>query len=1134
MAQRTVGDIRVNIRAGVADLRKDIKQSKTILEEFGESFKALSRTINQALGAGIAVAGILALKNEIVDLGSTLKGLADKGDALGDLTEGFKNLGGTSESIDRAKKATLGVVSSMDLMSIANKGLIAQIPNLNENFSKIAALGQRIGETTGVSATEGINKVLAALTKANPLLLKSVGITIDQKDALNKYAESLGYTGKAQEEFVSRLDKAQKRAAYQAAANEQLDSTLQRIGETSDSASKGFEALNIAWEEVTAKWGQAVNDSEPLRQGLRDLQSALEGIDASAAIGQLAALAGEALKDTTIILNLASAMAGLKQPQSEAEEFFSRIGTYAKIAAKDILSVASNAGDSAIVTLLSTFGDLKSASSPISSALDKNASDLSIGLIAKNLAEKFHLTGGAIKDVKDEIAKPIDSKMGSIGDLIFGNGGKGGGGTGKNAGVDQLAKQIESIRQAFAKSGEALDAKSLQDKIQDAIENGADQAEFQALATKLKDSVYKNYVEGQSEAIKIGALTQEQVAERGAALANTAYTEAYDKYDDHVRKTQEQQAEELRRNLEKAYESSVSFYKDIFANALNGTSASFADIFKDILSSALAEVAASASGNFSTSPSSIGSSLGKIFNDFIKSEFGSSTGGLSDIFGGATSPGGSKSLVTPELIEVIRNGKTTTAAGASTGAGLLGSLQGGANAIGLARGIEALSKVGHGNAQDNVTGISSGVGAAIGSFWGQPGLGAAIGEQVGKYGGKLFGIGGPSNEETRARIAAAKAIEDIFKAASFKGGLNYINEQGQLQTAKDVNPRLFNDFKNFNASTDFYGKYGTQNATAFQGVAPALADQFGMKDQAGQLGVILADSFQGSLEGLKAFIEQIGLTFEQAQDALIKRGKSGEESWLEIVTQINGIAPAFEKGLAGKGQFSEALDNLLKTAGRGQIALSQLRNVAIEAKEAGINSIQALHQQLVASGKFTTEQIDATLNALQQQGVKTIDQLMNASDVDLARIVAAMDAYLQSHGQSWKDAATDVSKYTDQLNQLDGREATIKWKFVTELDENTQLAIDNGMIPDLSTASTAKSPALGSASTSSVSTINTKALRLAQTGAAAKTSPTINIDARGASSGVDQAILNALSDVEDRAVTGALNAVMGLIDRGVL
>jgi len=222
---------------------------------------------------------------------------------------------------------------------------------------------------------------------------------------------------------------------------------------------------------------------------------------------------------------------------------------------------------------------------------------------------------------------------------------------------------------------------------------------------------------------------------------------------------------------------------------------------------------------------------------------------------------------------------------------------------------------------------------------------------------------------------------------------------------------------------------------------------------------------------------------------------------------------------------------------------------------------------MAESGKYTQEQLDALFAGFQAAGITNLDEVRNATDLQLAQIVASMDAYFQDHGIQWSKATEEVKAYEDALNELSGKQIDVDINLRTHLDGATEDAIDQGLLD---------SSSVNADSTTTVTTGKMKVTKkmalggvlngptfLAPGTLAGEAGPegvfplkrmgdgelgiradvgkgsaiggvTIYVDARGADAGVEQRLNSMLSDLEQRVVERSVSVIIDSAQRGGL
>ncbi len=268
--------VDIEFRALVGQLSADLRAVTGELEKTrGKVNKSMSG-ISKSLVAGFSVtAAVYGFKK----LGDALGSLAQAGDKAGDIAESFKKLGGASSSIEEAKNKILGAVGAFDLMQIANKGLIKDIPNLNQNFAGLAEYGAKLGQALGVDAKEGIDQVIDALASVKDKQLLAVKLTIDAEKAYKDYGTQLGFTSEMLKDAGKYLTDNEKKLAKQEAVLNKVAEASKNLADLGTGVAQAQEWVGNAIQEATDKMGIGVDKSEELEKAYNALRVEIEKID---------------------------------------------------------------------------------------------------------------------------------------------------------------------------------------------------------------------------------------------------------------------------------------------------------------------------------------------------------------------------------------------------------------------------------------------------------------------------------------------------------------------------------------------------------------------------------------------------------------------------------------------------------------------------------------------------------------------------------------------------------------------------------------------------------------------------------------------------------------------------------------
>lgn len=283
------------------ELSQELDNLSDSAQQAGTETEKTSGTLSRLATAAKSKALVIgALAAASYGAAKSIVALADAGEKLGSLRQGFEDLGGTADAIEKARQASLGMIKEVDLLAIANRGLLMGLPDINENFGKIADAGTRLANILGGDATQMTRQLTEAIARGRTMQLQQLGIIIDQEAAYRDYARQLGVT-------VEELSKLQRQEAMQVASLKAVEEFLDNTTEAADSVSNSYAALQTSMSNAFAEVGIAINENEQLAQSLRALADVIhENIDALAALANfLATTVAVAMQTTAQLVNAA-------------------------------------------------------------------------------------------------------------------------------------------------------------------------------------------------------------------------------------------------------------------------------------------------------------------------------------------------------------------------------------------------------------------------------------------------------------------------------------------------------------------------------------------------------------------------------------------------------------------------------------------------------------------------------------------------------------------------------------------------------------------------------------------------------------------------------------------------------------
>lgn len=446
------------------------------------------------------------------------------------------------------------------------------------------------------------------------------------------------------------------------------------------------------------------------------------------------------------------------------------------------------------------------------------------------------------------------------------------------------------------------------------------------------------------------------------------------------------------------------------------------------------------------------------------------------------------------------------------------------------------------------------IGGSVGGATGGP-IGFAIGAQLGNSIGTLIGKAwktGLQHAESKARVDFEQWIEEQFESL---GNARFFGANGKLGEIFNGNfigkafTPLFSQ-PNWVANMD---KWGDKAKGTFLGLGEALKEVRGITEDVGsQIGFLLGENLAGNVDNARLLVQQLGLSFEQVSEALLQSAMKGQISWLQFNSYIRDTSEAFKPGLAAVGAIGDAMQNLIDSAGQGREATKSFKDVAVEALEQGLHTLEELQGFLLERG-FDPEVVAALIQAAVQRNINTLDEWANATDSTAGAIVGDMEALSGKLQETWVGMRDNLKALQEQLEEIPEKvNSEVNIKVRTEYDDATREVMDKlgGALPsvpgegttDAATlkAATGKGGKIGFAKLSggvslgkisgaykySGQSVN------ADVGAAMVIAPTINIDARGAAPGVDQLVRRAVSDFEQKIIANVSSVIAQARMRG--
>lgn len=976
----STAELVVKLRGDIGDLSQKMTAAVSTLQGAESKIKTITKGVETAITAAFVVAGGYAVKK----LTESFVDLAKAGDAAASVRDSFEKMGGSAKAIDDATKSTLGLADSFDLMKVANEGFVQKIPNLNQNFKMITEYAMRFSDTMKIDVKDGLEQVIDAVGKAKPKMLEQIGIVVNSDRAMLNYAKSHGIVADAQGKFVLKMTEEQKKLALQEETLRVMPDTMKKFAISTAGVGDSFDAIGVAIGEAYKRIGTVIDNNEDLKKTFVEIQDAIKSIDWESIGSGLSTLITLAAKATDTLIGLVRVLVDVGEKAAEA---FDTRSTAQKTFDAQIKKAEQFSGAledlNKHLSLAANQGDLEKLKGEFSSFGEKYESFL------KTNSEGMK-GWMALNQQANELTKTLPKAKDNVDKFTFDK-------TGDSA--KKAADEIVKLKDKWQDTLRSFDTEQINKLLQKSIDT-LNAADFNALKERLRKNTEDGFLDGMKESIAKGAVSLSDATTQAKLQGQAAVDDVTKRFEDKSKE---------------AYESSIQTWQSLFENAITGVTFNLKDALKQVAVGFAAEMAQAIFGNIGgggiTSPQGLGGAIfNSLFGDAIKSQmadFGSSLLGgnsLSGILGlssaGAAAGGaGNVAAISPEVASSLGIGVASSAGGGTV-------LAGGGSVAGASLSSAAIA-------------VAPYAAAAVVAYMGY------------KYRDKLFGVG-TMNKETAARQDFGGWIEEQLKG---KGGIFGPKGLG-TNFVVGANNR-------FDAPGWADKLTSSKNFDVWTGLGEALKKTAGItEDIAPQIGALLQENLNDNLDKARLLVQKLGISMDDMINSLVDIGKTGTKSWHEIEVEIRGVTKAYEPGLEAVADIKGAFQEIVDSGGRGIEALKAVKDTAVEAIEAGAKTFEDFKQKAVQQG-VDPALVDAEIKSAQQRGIKSLQDLANASDRIGGGIVSDIEDSSAALAEKWHQMAAQIDEINVKMNGIPKEiDTKINLKVTSDIDSNTQTMLD--------------------------------------------------------------------------------------------
>lgn len=1032
---------------GVSASAKILKQLEGIAVSVGNRFGFLTVNLTQAynvlssfgtLGkvfAGIT-AGATASAFGISKITSEAFRLSDAAGKLEGLVNGFETLQRSvgrlpTESIEKLRVATQGLISDTELYQRANQAVLLQVPT--KLFEESAEAAVKLGRAMGIDAAFALESLSIGLGRQSRLYLDNLGIVVSASEAYRNFAAE-------NNKLVSELTESDKRLAFFNQTSKELKEALATLPPIQRTVGVEFERLTASAQNLNAEFLKGFNQNKNLANTYSDLNTEVGKLEiafknfgdvyasvvsiilnnpiSKGVVGTAVSVVNEISANLAAKFGqgyeqvLARARQDLNAAEMDLNEFDKGRTSKLQQALGFDREVYQNRVNAARLTVENIINEQKrlEALPPVgiktdTQELDNFASDFTA--LVENLKEKIGEDLGVIRirGVEQGQVDETIKQVANLGEQIARN----------EITAKDAQTAIANYANSLAEGVRAIELKDIEDKIVKLDKTSKDYkqnlaqltAEQKALENTLAPSAKAQ--ERINKALEVGLKQgRERVSQ---SKATTSALKKEQNQIDSLRKQFETFGKKTRQSLEEAIP--VEIQKDLL-NLFRT-----AGLTTQQFSRALGELAIKANAS--------GADL-DILKDTVADLQDQINKGVEPLELKINAPGAATQQVDDELKQIqsqmlnIRKLFTDQEGGGGFFGFDIGESFDAKQEAALAQGIGDAAQLGlnlgfqeftRDDAPELGQQIGTTLGAAIGGAIGGP-AGAQIGAQIGGPLGQIVGEVIKRSTQDLAGTKERKKIDAYFSEL-FDGGRLAVVIQGQLTGAineatgeaiREAQPQLqrisslvFEGFTPFagNVSfggegfTNYFNTLSTSVQASFNGVGLALGKLQGFAtEQAKLIGVALANNIGGSLQNLQVLVQATGESFDDLANAILEAFLNSEISIDEAYNSLVQLQNIYGEGIPGAiGAYQEAIDNLnnsLRDDAPGRYAIDSLRDIGAEGQEAG-KTFQAVISSLAQTFNFTAEQQARLFEALKINGINSLAELQKASNEQLLAIL---------------------------------------------------------------------------------------------------------------------------------------------------
>lgn len=308
MATISDDNVVISVEVDSRDAEGKLKVIDSTIKEIGNNSEGAFSKTQASLVTLSSVVQLTQVAISALSTGvGTLIGSLDQAGKVEALSRSFDSLqesvgNNADQSLQKFRQTTQGLVSDLDLFTVANKAVLLNLPT--EGFQEASASAIKLGKAMGIDAKQAIDDFTTGVGRGSVMILDNLGIIVNSEKAYNDYAESIGKTATA-------LTDAEKKFAFATEAYKQITEASKNTAEVTLNASDRFSQLQVTLGNLGTELLIGLANNKELAQSLSELNTVIQSVDVTKLVNGLTSIINVASELISIMVQVGSVISDI-------------------------------------------------------------------------------------------------------------------------------------------------------------------------------------------------------------------------------------------------------------------------------------------------------------------------------------------------------------------------------------------------------------------------------------------------------------------------------------------------------------------------------------------------------------------------------------------------------------------------------------------------------------------------------------------------------------------------------------------------------------------------------------------------------------------------------------------------------